>query len=61
MDLLTKLFNIIITAIGMLVIMIFLLAVIGLIGIPLLILYLIYCVIEWIVKSIFETNDFFKK
>ena len=59
MDLLTKLFNIIITAIGMLVIMIFLLAVIGLIGIPLLILYLIYCVIEWIVKSIFETNVFF--
>ena len=61
MDLLTKLFNIIITAIGMLVIMIFLLAVIGLIGIPLLILYLIYCVIEWTVKSIFETIDFLKK
>lgn len=61
MDLLTKLFNIIITAIGMLIIMIFLLAVIGLIGIPLLILYLIYCVIEWTVKSIFETIDFFKK
>ena len=61
MDLLTKLFNIIITAIGMLMIMIFLLAVIGLIGIPLLILYLIYCIIEWTVKSIFETIDFFKK
>jgi hypothetical protein len=60
-DLLTKLFNIIITAIGMLVIVSLLLILIAIIGIPLLIIYLIYCVIEWMVKSIFETIDFFKK
>ena len=61
MDLLTKLFNIIITAIGMLVIVSLLLTLIAIISIPLLIIYLIYCVIEWTVKSIFETIDFFKK
>lgn len=55
MDLLTKLFNIIITAIGMLVIVSLLLILIAIIGIPLLIIYLIYCVIEWVVKTIFET------
>lgn len=60
MDLLTKLFNIIITAIGMFAMASLLLMLIAIIGIPLLIIYLIYCVIEWTVKSIFETIDFLK-
>lgn len=59
MDLLAKLFIIIFTAIGMLVMVLLLLTLIAIIGIPLLIIYLIYCVIEWTVKSIFETIVFF--
>ena len=61
MDLLTNLFNIIFTAIGMFAMVLLLLTLIAIISIPLLIIYLIYCVIEWTVKSIFETIDFFKK
>ena len=61
MDLLTKLFNIIFTAIGMFAMVLLLLTLIAIISIPLLIIYLIYCVIKWMVKSIFETIDFFKK
>ena len=61
MDLFLKLFNIIIIAIGIFAMVSLLLILITTIGIPLLAIYLIFCIIEWVVKSIFETIDFFKK